>query len=145
MTDDPMRQVITRQEPNTISAKVRLIIERFRALGGIPEMCDLAWQLCEENEQLRAQAKQHRCSGCGLRWDISAKGAELCGDCWRRAQPILHATVPAQEPPADAHEDLDTTSWFALGQALRRHARPGETAAEVLDRFIGATWHRHLE
>ena len=32
----------------------------------------------------------HRCSGCGHRWDGELKGAELCGDCWRRAQPILH-------------------------------------------------------
>jgi hypothetical protein len=40
----------------------------------------------------------HRCSGCGLRWQTTAPGsvaAELCGDCWRKVQPILHASPPA--------------------------------------------------
>jgi len=35
----------------------------------------------------------HRCSGCGLRWSETEAGsvaAELCGDCWRKVQPILH-------------------------------------------------------
>jgi hypothetical protein len=39
----------------------------------------------------------HRCSGCGHRWDGTLRGAELCGECWRRAQPVLHA-VPATGP-----------------------------------------------
>lgn len=36
---------------------------------------------------------QYRCSGCGLRWHTTEPGsvtAELCGDCWRKVQPILH-------------------------------------------------------
>jgi len=41
---------------------------------------------------------QHRCSGCGHHWSFpegfrSATGAELCGDCWRKAQPVLHTRV----------------------------------------------------
>ena len=36
----------------------------------------------------------HRCSGCGHRWEGTAHGAELCGDCWRKAQPVLHAEAP---------------------------------------------------
>jgi hypothetical protein len=43
---------------------------------------------------------RHRCGGCGLRWDDDAvgfiepalPGVELCGDCWRKAQPILHGS-----------------------------------------------------
>jgi hypothetical protein len=51
----------------------------------------------------------HRCSGCGHHWDGPIKGAELCGDCWRRAQPVLHsAALPPEqvalvEPESVAH------------------------------------------
>lgn len=41
-----------------IIAKVRLMVERFRSLGGIPELCDLAWNLCNENEQLRTEIER---------------------------------------------------------------------------------------
>lgn len=40
--------------------------------------------------------ESHRCSGCGHRWEDRPAGqgewtvAELCGDCWRKAQPVLH-------------------------------------------------------
>lgn len=37
-----------------------------------------------------AEPRRHRCSGCGLRWEGELPGAELCGDCWRKAQPVLH-------------------------------------------------------
>lgn len=33
----------------------------------------------------QAASGHHRCAGCGLRWD-DLPGAELCGDCWRKAQ-----------------------------------------------------------
>lgn len=40
----------------------------------------------------------HRCSGCGHRWSspegFILNGAELCGDCWRTAQAVLHAEPP---------------------------------------------------
>ncbi len=39
---------------------------------------------------------QHRCSGCGLRWEDGTT-VELCGDCWRKGQAVIHADVP---PPA---------------------------------------------
>jgi len=32
----------------------------------------------------------HRCSGCDLRWVGDSVGAELCGDCWRKAQSVVH-------------------------------------------------------
>lgn len=50
----------------------------------------------------------HRCSGCGLRWMTTQPGsvaAELCGDCWRKVQPILHA-LPAARPEPPAAEAL---------------------------------------
>lgn len=31
----------------------------------------------------------HHCSGCGHRWS-GPPGTELCGDCWRKAQPAVH-------------------------------------------------------
>lgn len=39
-----------------IIGQTRLLIERFRSIGGIPDLCDLAWQLCNENQRLRAEA-----------------------------------------------------------------------------------------
>ena len=38
-----------------------------------------------------AQGTPHRCSGCGHRWEGELKGAELCGDCWRRGQSVIFA------------------------------------------------------
>jgi len=43
-----------------------------------------------------------RCSGCGLRWAapegfVTSTGATLCGDCWRKAQPVLHAQPRRQK------------------------------------------------
>jgi hypothetical protein len=37
----------------------------------------------QENEQ------KHCCSGCGHRWRGQLKGAELCGDCWRKGQAVI--------------------------------------------------------
>lgn len=41
-------------------------------------------------------ARAHRCSGCGHMWDGPLTGAELCGDCWRKAQSAVHAAPPAE-------------------------------------------------
>ncbi len=50
----------------------------------------LARKVYQNSAHQRVTAK-HRCSGCGHRWDGELSGAELCGDCWRRAQSVLHA------------------------------------------------------
>lgn len=44
----------------------------------------------------QAHANAHRCAGCGLRWSGAPTVAELCGDCWRTAQPTVHA--PKDDP-----------------------------------------------
>lgn len=41
-------------------------------------------------------ADTHRCSGCGHRW-TGLTAVELCGDCWRTAQPILHSPNPSPQ------------------------------------------------
>jgi hypothetical protein len=46
----------------------------------------------------RRIAIPHRCSGCGHRWAARLTVAELCGDCWRNAQTVLHSTVDTQAP-----------------------------------------------
>lgn len=43
----------------------------------------------------------HRCSGCGHRWEGALKGAELCGDCWRKSQPVLHRNAADAAQPYD--------------------------------------------
>jgi len=48
----------------------------------------------------RFERTTSRCSGCGLRWEGQLKGAELCGDCWRKAQSAVHGRPePSTEPP----------------------------------------------
>jgi hypothetical protein len=42
-------------------------------------------------------ASTHRCSGCGHQWK-SVPGAELCGDCWRVAQPQVQFTTAGLTP-----------------------------------------------
>lgn len=49
-----------------------------------------------------AAGETHRCSGCGLRWEGELSGAELCGDCWRLAQPVFHAAGETREDEATA-------------------------------------------
>lgn len=51
-----------RQEGEGLVARAKLLVARFRALGGVPELCDLAWKLCCENERLRAAVSAP--SGC---------------------------------------------------------------------------------
>jgi len=45
-----------------------------------------------------------RCVGCGHRWHSNHCICELCGDCWRRVQPVLHGT-----PELDALREALTT------------------------------------
>jgi len=42
-------------EETGLVSRLEKKIKRFRALGGIPDMCDMAWKLCCENESLRAE------------------------------------------------------------------------------------------
>jgi hypothetical protein len=64
---------------------------------------------------MRGEPETLRCSGCGARWTspegfILAGVVHLCGDCWRKAQPILHASPAAHAdiaqavPPPDHRE-----------------------------------------
>jgi hypothetical protein len=48
-----------------------------------------------------AEAPSHRCSGCGHRWSGELKGAELCGDCWRKGQAVIHG-AEAERPTISA-------------------------------------------
>ncbi len=55
----------------------------------------------------RAIAPQsHLCAGCGLRWE-DLPGAELCGDCWRKVQPVLHGPARAIAPPDNWESALE--------------------------------------
>jgi hypothetical protein len=63
---------------------------------------------------LRGEPETLRCSGCGTRWTspegfILAGVVHLCGDCWRKVQPILHASPAAHAPSQEAPPDR---GWF---------------------------------
>ena len=77
---------------------------------GVIDPRDVVEVLIEQLAALAASSQaaetgtSHRCSGCAHRWDGPLVGAELCGDCWRKVQTVLHAppgaepgTEPAQE------------------------------------------------
>jgi hypothetical protein len=69
------------------------------------------------------QPTRHRCSGCGHLWDARTTTAELCGDCWRRVQHVLHA--------GSVGADLDTARTLA-----RTHRMPRDPFAEQLSEAI---------
>lgn len=72
--------------------------------------------------------EKHRCSGCGHRWEGELKGAELCGDCWRQAQPVVHGAyalsgaTPAAlcqcGHPRDAHGKTGTCLNRGRGEGI---------------------------
>ncbi len=66
------------------------------------DVCNLTltW-LDKHRPELRAVQKAHWCSGCGHRWTEQLTVAELCGDCWRKAQPILHKAAPSTTERAE--------------------------------------------
>lgn len=75
-----------------------------------------------------SERRLHRCSSCGHRWESDLKGAELCGDCWRTAQPVLHGV-------AGAHvvvDRLDVSACvFLLQQAVTdAHSEPGHMCGD---------------
>jgi hypothetical protein len=73
----------------------------------------------------------HRCSGCGHRWEGPLTGAELCGDCWRKGQAVIHGeAVVTDWTPTDvtaALEDLAFAreSHLAWAEHLEAHATSG--------------------
>lgn len=77
---------------------------------------------------LEAEADTHRCSGCGHRWSgLAVKsgrtthGAELCGDCWRKAQPVVHA-APVQETAAPQWREVACFECSGSGGDVISHA-----------------------
>ncbi len=87
-------------------ARLRLFVDRFRALKGIPEMCDLAWDLCEENERLsRENTYLRKAVEVGLDWmecDLYCHGPGPCGGYQGRVDTMKK--VLANEPVG--HWDL---------------------------------------
>lgn len=101
----------TERERAEIARKLRGLIHTTRPVLTAAERAVLiqAEQLLSSLPPVRAEGETHRCSGCGHRWQglvvesgRTATGAELCGDCWRKAQPVLHG------PPVRA--EGETTS-----------------------------------
>lgn len=65
------------------------------------------------------EARDHRCSGCDHRWRGGPAapnewtGAELCGDCWRRVQPILHRPEASDQQRAYDLSEAILRCWSA--------------------------------
>lgn len=74
----------------------RLGCQDVRAIMPL-QICDACGQPCLG--YLGTPVAQHRCSRCGHGWHGPCAGAELCGDCWRQAQPVLHARVDPSPTP----------------------------------------------
>jgi hypothetical protein len=54
------RQWVEQAKAGSLFDRAKLLIERLRSLGGVPELCNLAWELGCENESLRAELAQLR-------------------------------------------------------------------------------------
>jgi len=68
----------------------------------------------------------HRCSGCFVSWAgiPELNGAELCGDCWRKVQPVLHGggieTLLAEVVALRAARDAAVQRMEAMKQSTDR-------------------------
>lgn len=85
---------------------------------------DDAWWPCPR--WLPASDLSHRCSGCGLRWD-SSPSVELCGDCWRTAQPA----IGAEPPTVDRLQDYEESDALPASAARAMAAELNRLRAEV--------------
>lgn len=96
-------RVTMSEQDRTVSALERLLVKlRFQeGTFSVQEQCDFRAALESAIDRLTdpplpggapapTAQELHRCSGCGHRWDGPLKGAELCGDCWRIGQPVIH-------------------------------------------------------
>ena len=77
--------------------RIALLDDTLAALAE-PDLTDIPERDFSKGE--RGKYLEHRCAGCDHRWTGPLKGTELCGDCWRKAQPVVH-----QRPDLHTFED----------------------------------------
>lgn len=103
----------------TIDSKALALVADMRAVAAGPcaeQNPDLAMRIAGWADALAAVTalptrEQHRCSGCGHRWEGGLKGAELCGDCWRKGQAaILSGGGPSGS--LQALIDPEPVGWY---------------------------------
>jgi hypothetical protein len=102
---------------------------------------DVPW-LLDQLASLRAQLADatrdaHRCSGCGHRWYGPLRGADLCGDCWRRGQTAILGPPPGAGEP-DVRELIERfKAMRANSEAeIRRMKRKHLSQVSVPDMYV---------
>jgi hypothetical protein len=105
--------------------RVRLLVKQFRAVGGIPELCALTWELCNKNERLNAALIDQRSIGHGegQRDAIADVNAGRVDDLIQQRLSALPVVPAAEEPSVPPQRDIS-----ALIEAL-----VVRDAGEVLD------------
>lgn len=93
-------------------------------------------------EALKSQ--RHWCSGCGHRWKGPLKGVELCGYCWRTAQPVVHRK-PVFPENREIREGERVCPTCGSGKASHRnghrcHPMPRTRFRVALDRMVRQWW-----
>jgi hypothetical protein len=68
-------------------SEVPLGSHAYRAEGTTPAD---ALRQQRANQRAGESSTEHMCSGCHRRWTGELTGAVLCGDCWRKAQGVVH-------------------------------------------------------
>lgn len=101
--------------------RVRLLVRQFRALGAVPELCTLAWDLCNENERLLAA--QSRESGDRYRWESEAM---------RIVESVKRELLPAM--------DEEEGGWL-LGQILDLTQKASVAAPVATPAQPETTWY----
>jgi hypothetical protein len=106
-------------EPKTVAARIRFWRKEygtFTTLSGetLNEM-DAAADALAERDKLNTI--EHFCTGCHHRWEGDLKGAELCGDCWRKAQGVVQGS---ERHPAASLRVAFTNEVIRAAGALAR-------------------------
>jgi hypothetical protein len=81
--------------------------EDLRASGGLPEAQVSSSKPSDSRGFVTDIGTPVWCSGCGHRWDRPLHGAELCGDCWRKAQDLVAALEYMKSALAKADAELE--------------------------------------
>jgi hypothetical protein len=117
MSDPDPAAVRSLAAPRDWIEKAKLLVARFRALGGVPELCDLTWKLCQENERLEAELTDRRSAHAAVTQELETSRAQLRGmQDFLSGQPN---EMPFRGGTGEAKESALNFAWTVGYQSAR--------------------------